>query len=77
MMNHLEKIVPMHAQGFDDVAQTIARDTGAPIELAARIFKEELRELGRHARITQFVNLLASRRARMKLQQFRHRRAEI
>ncbi|WP_129645794.1 DUF3562 domain-containing protein [Peristeroidobacter agariperforans] len=77
-MNHPEKIAPIHAPVFDDqVAEIIARETGAPIELAARIYEEELRGLARDARITQFVNVLASRRARMKLQQLSARGAVI
>lgn len=68
-MNPLEQIAPIHAQIFDkQVAEIIARETGTPIELATRIYKEELRDLARGARITQFVNVLASRRARLKLQ---------
>lgn len=77
-MNHLEKIAPVPAKVFDSrVAETIARETGAPIELATRIYKEELRDLARDARITQFVTVLASRRARLKLEQQRDRRAAV
>lgn len=77
-MNHLEQTDPIHAKVFDkQVAETIARETGAPIELATRIYKEELRNLSHGARITQFVNVLASRRARMKLQHQRDWRAAI
>ncbi|WP_129782135.1 DUF3562 domain-containing protein [Peristeroidobacter soli] len=66
-------LAPVHARVFDEqVAETIARETGASVELASRIYGEELRILVRDARITQFVNVLASRRARMKLQQYRH-----
>jgi len=68
-MNYPEQIGPVKGKVVDEhVAETLARDTGAPIELAARIYEEELRNLARGARITQFVSVLASRRARTKLQ---------
>ena len=74
-MSVLEQSAPVHAKVFDkQMAETIARETGAPIDLATRILKEELQDLARDARITQFVNVLASRRARLKLQQHRDRR---
>lgn len=70
-MNHLEQIAPVHAKVFDtQVAETLARDTGASIELATQIYKDELRSLSSGARITQFINVLASRRARIKLQRY-------
>jgi hypothetical protein len=72
-MNDVGQIAPIHAKVYDQqVAEAISRDTGAPVELATKIYKEELRSLTRGARITQFVNVLASRRARIKLQQQRH-----
>ena len=75
-MNPSEKIAPVLAKVADNqVAETIARETGAPIELATRIYEEELRDLARDARITQFVNVLATRRARLKLEQQRDRAA--
>ena len=68
-MNDSERIAPLHDQVFDEqIAESIARETGCPIELATRIYIEELRDLSHGARITQYVNVLASRRARMKLQ---------
>jgi hypothetical protein len=74
-MNGSKQIAPAHADS--EMAQIIARETGAPLELATRIFKEELRNLTRGARITQFVNVLAGRRARLKLQHHRDRRAAM
>jgi hypothetical protein len=77
-MNHPEQIAPIHAQVFDkQVAEIIARETGAPIELATRIYNEELRDLVRGARITQFVNVLAGRRARLKLQRRQSHRLDL
>lgn len=71
-MNHAEHSAPFHAKMLDrQVAESLARETGVPLELALRIYEEELRNLSHGARITQFVNVLASRRARMKLQQER------
>lgn len=73
-MNHTEPIAPVHAKIFDpQVAESIAHETGATIELATRVYKEELSNLAHGARLTQFVNVLASRRARMKLQKRENR----
>lgn len=70
-MNHTEPIAPIHAKVFDpQVAEAIAHETGATIELATRVYKEELSSLAHGARLTQFVNVLAGRRARMRLQRF-------
>lgn len=71
-MNDMKPIAPVHAKDLDQRAvEAIARETGTPLELAIRVYTEELSNLSRGARITQFVNVLASARARMKLQQGR------
>ncbi|HEY0941927.1 MAG TPA: DUF3562 domain-containing protein [Steroidobacter sp.] len=63
------EIAASHAMVFDEqIAEAIARDTGAPIDFVTRVYKEELHTLTCGARITQFVNVLASRRARMRVQ---------
>lgn len=67
-MKETDRITPIHSKVFDKrVAENIARETGAPIDLATRTYKEELNRIAEGARITQYVNVLASRRARMKL----------
>ena len=67
-MNKAMQIVPVHAELFDSrVAEAIARESGAPIELAARIYNEELHDLACSAHIHQFVNVIATRRARLRL----------
>jgi hypothetical protein len=69
-MNEMHQIAPAHATTFDPrIAETIARDTSAPIELVSRIYREELAALAREARVTLFLHVLASRRARMRLRQ--------
>lgn len=70
-MNQMHEIAPVHGPVFDpDVAELIARDTTAPVELASRVYREELAALASKARITQFLTVIASRRARLRL---RHR----
>lgn len=67
-MNDMHTIAPIHAPVFDPrVAEAIARDTTAPIEVAARVYREELAALASNARITQFLGVIASRRARLRL----------
>jgi hypothetical protein len=67
-MNTAQPIVPVHGPDFDQrVAETIARETAAPAELAARIYREELNALAREARITQFLPVIARRRACLRL----------
>jgi hypothetical protein len=68
-MNDMQQqLAPVHAQAFDPrIAETIARDTAAPIELASRIYREELDALAGQARITQFLHVVASRLARLRL----------
>jgi hypothetical protein len=69
-MNDMHQIAPVHAITFDPrIAETIARETAAPIELVSRIYREELAALAREARVTQFLHVIASRRARLRLRQ--------
>lgn len=71
-MNEAAQMAPVKSRVFDwQLAEAIARDTGAPIELVARIYQEELVELSRKARIDQFINVLANRRARLRLRRQR------
>jgi Protein of unknown function (DUF3562) len=64
----MHPIAPVHAQAFDQsVAESIAHETGAPIELASRTFREELDALASKARITQFLHVIARRWARPRL----------
>jgi hypothetical protein len=67
-MDHMHQIAPVHAPMFDPrVAESIARDMAAPIELASRVYREELDALASKARITQYLHVIASRRARLRL----------
>lgn len=67
-MNHIHQIALSHAPMFDPrVAESIARETAAPIEVASRVYREELDALASKARITQFLHVIASRRARSRL----------
>ncbi len=62
------RIAPLHVPAFDpSAAESIARETAAPLELVVRIYREELDALARKARITHFLHLIAGRRARMRL----------
>lgn len=64
----MHEIVPAHALMFDPrMAESIAREADAPIELASRVYREELDALASKARITQFLHVIASRRARLRL----------
>jgi len=67
-MNVMHQIEPIRAPTFDlRVAESIARETAASLELASRVYREELDALARKARITQFLHVIASRRARLRL----------
>ena len=69
-MNDLHQISPDHARTFDPrVVESIARDTAAPIDLVSRIYREELDALASDARIAQFLQVIAGRRARLRLRQ--------
>jgi len=69
-MNDRHQIAPVHAITFDPrIADSIARDTAEPIELVSRIYREELAALVRQARVTQFLHVIAGRRARLRLRQ--------
>jgi hypothetical protein len=67
-MDHMHQIAPTHAPVFDPrVAESIARETAAPVEEASRVYREELDALASKARITQFLHVIASRKARLRL----------
>ena len=69
-MTDAQQIAPVRGQPFDPrIAETIARDTAAPVELVSRIYREELDALASQARITQFLHVIADRRARLRLRQ--------
>jgi hypothetical protein len=70
LMNDTQQTAPVHGQPFDPrIAETIARDTAAPIELVSRVYREELDALASQARVTQFLHVIANRRARLRLRQ--------
>lgn len=67
-MNDGLHLTPVNAEVVDKrVVETIAHETGTPVDLADRIYREELRALIRDARITQFANVIATRKARLRL----------
>jgi hypothetical protein len=67
-MDLMHEIAPVHAPMFDPrVAESISRQTTAPLELASRVYREELDTLASKARITRFLHVIASRRARLRL----------
>jgi hypothetical protein len=69
-MNNPHKIEPNHAHTFDPrVAESIAREMAKPVELVSRIYREELQSLASAARIGQFLQVIAGRRARLRLRQ--------
>lgn len=69
-MNIQHRIEPNHAQSFDPrVAESIAREMDKPVELVSRIYREELQSLASEARIAQFLQVIAGRRARLRLRQ--------
>lgn len=49
------------------LAASISRETAAPIELVTRIYREEHHALAGNARITTFLDVIVSRRVRMRL----------
>jgi hypothetical protein len=69
-MNNPHKIEPNHSHTFDPrVAESIAREMAKPVELVSRIYREELHSLASEARIGQFLQVIAGRRARLRLRQ--------
>ena len=69
-MRDMTQIAPVRAPALDPrVAESISRETAAPIELVSRVYREELDALARQARITQFLHVIASRRVRLRLTQ--------
>jgi hypothetical protein len=71
-MGNSHKIDPGHANTFDPrLAEKIAREMAIPVEIVARVYREELQALASEARIGQFVQVIAGRRARLRLRQHR------
>ena len=69
-MHDAHRIAPEHARTVDPrVVESIARDMAAPIDLVSRIYREELDALAGDARIVQFLQVIAARRARLRLRQ--------
>ena len=50
------------------IAESLARETDTSLPVAQQIYLEEVSKLAEHARITQFLGVLATRRARLRLQ---------
>jgi hypothetical protein len=48
-------------------AEAIARESDVPPEVVREIYEQELSSLASHAKITQYLGVLASRRVRMML----------
>jgi hypothetical protein len=71
-MSNPHKIEPNHAHTFDPrVVESIAREMAMPVELVSRVYREELQALASEARIGQFLQVIAGRRARLRLRQQR------
>ena len=71
-MNNPHKIDPHHAHTFDPrLAESIAREMAIPVEIVARVCREELQSLASKARISQYLHVIAGRRARLRLRQHR------
>ena len=71
-MNHPHKIDPGHAHAFDSrLAEAIAREMAIPVDVVARVYREELQALASEARLAQFLQVIAGRRARLRLRQHR------
>ncbi len=69
-MNDPHRIASDHAHTFDRRAvESIARDMSAPTDLVSRIYRKELDALASEARIVQFLPVIASRRARLRLRE--------
>lgn len=49
------------------VTEALARETAQPTSVVQRVYDEEIGKLARTARITQFLSVLAARRARQRL----------
>lgn len=51
------------------VAEALAQETQRPIEEVQQIYEEALSELATEAKITQYLGVLASRRAKLRLRE--------
>ncbi|HEX7116598.1 MAG TPA: DUF3562 domain-containing protein [Steroidobacter sp.] len=60
-------IRPPARPGKFEVAEAIARETETSVEEVERLYERELSELAAEAKITQYLDVLASKRVRMKL----------
>lgn len=49
------------------LTETIAKDTDTPAEIVQEIYEQELSSLASEAKITQYLDVLATRRVRMLL----------
>jgi hypothetical protein len=58
-------------EGHRNAIIGLAADTDCPLELVARTYRSELTELQADARITQYLPVIATRRARERLRPHR------
>jgi hypothetical protein len=66
----MRRIAPVHGPTFDPrVAEALARETAAPLEPVSKVCRQELDALARDARITQFLQVVAGCRTRLRLRQ--------
>lgn len=68
-MNETSLAEQSSAQPDAEIAKMIAQDTHVAVDLVQQVYRQELVELARNARITQFLSVLASRRARLRLRE--------
>lgn len=60
-------IRPPARLGKPEIAEAIAKETETSVEEVERLYERELSELAAEAKITQYLDVLASKRVRMKL----------
>jgi hypothetical protein len=60
-----------HEDDHADLIAALAEETGVSVERARAAFHEEMAQLGATARITDYLSLFASRRARDRLNRTR------
>jgi hypothetical protein len=62
-----EEPLPVAMKAASRLAESIAKETDSPIDVAREIYDEEFSALEAQAKIKQYVGVIASRRAKLRL----------
>ena len=62
-----EEALPISTKAASKLAESIANETDTPIEVVRTIYDEEFSALAAHAKIKQYVGVIASRRVKLRL----------